>query len=78
MCGRTIPSPPRSVLCCVCGRLVEPNNCPLTPLPRTQVEVIIWDGFCHAEFLLAPCLHRSFVRAIAKQERALGLAASAP
>ena len=52
----------------------NPQNLPLHT--HAQVEVILWDGFCHAEFLLAPCLHRSLARAIHKQERGLGLAAS--
>lgn len=43
-----------------------------------QVEVILWDGCCHGEFVLAPCLHRSLARAIGKQERALGLGPPSP
>ena len=45
---------------------------------RAQVELILWDGYCHGEFLLTPCLHGPLAKAVRRQEKALGLASPSP
>lgn len=63
------------------GRLISPVS--LFPQHKhsntcVQVELILWDGCCHGEFLLAPCLHGPIAKAIHRQEKALGLASPSP